>query len=686
MLLCLLSPSILIHGRPAQASGQTLAWDRLDVDLTVLPNGDLRVVETNTINFRSGTFTFGFRDIDTTRLTGVDSVTAFELPDGPSGTPVVLKVDQGRLSDTRYRIKFFLSKPAIFESRVVKLSYIAHGAIRYYPDGDQLYWAAVYPDRNGWPVQASKVTVHLPSGATAAKIESYGAPATGSGAGEGAITFNSQGAIASGQALEVRVQFPHGLISGEPPAWQAAYDADREFEETIKPRNNLLALLAALVTGLGGSALAAALWTTRGRDPNVPATAEYLSEAPNIPPGLAGVLVDERADLRDVMATVYDLAKRKIILIKDGTAEHPNDTVFVKGPNYGAALPQHDAIVMRALGLDGNVRAERSLRGLRNYMIYQLPNIYETFYYALVQSGLYRQSPEQTRDAYRKFSIGLLITAGVLAAASVLWLHRMADMIYAVPIGLTLMAGAFYLVSKHMPVRTRAGAEMRARLEAFQRYLASVEKYTDVAQAKDIYANYLPFAVAFGLERSWTNAFERVGVELPDWLLSRDARAIPGQSQTTYASIEQRGWANDTEHRPAPSRPSPAWDARPSPETSHAAGALPDLDISAAARAPAEPVSMQGLNASFARTLNDSSYSLFGMFNQVADTFVSQPPPGPSEFGQFLSDVGEWLTTPSEHSSDHSSSSSSSSHSSSSWSGGGSSGGGSSGGGGGGWG
>ena len=46
--------------------------------------------------------------------------------------------------------------------------------------------------------------------------------------------------------------------------------------------------------------------------------AEYLPEPPDdISPGLIGTLLDEQADMEDIVATLVDLAQRKIISITE---------------------------------------------------------------------------------------------------------------------------------------------------------------------------------------------------------------------------------------------------------------------------------------------------------------------------------------------------------------------------------
>ncbi|WP_152918134.1 DUF2207 family protein, partial [Ardenticatena maritima] len=59
-------------------------------------------------------------------------------------------------------------------------------------------------------------------------------------------------------------------------------------------------------------------WYTKGRDPEVGEFAEYITEPPDdLPPGIVGTLLDEKADIKDVIATIFDLARRGIISIEE---------------------------------------------------------------------------------------------------------------------------------------------------------------------------------------------------------------------------------------------------------------------------------------------------------------------------------------------------------------------------------
>ncbi len=645
---------------PARAQARSVVWLRLDTDIVVLDNGDLRITETNAIYFIGGPFTFGYRDIDTARLERIFDVRATE-----DGQP--LRIETGRVDGGRFRIKYYFA-PAADEARTIALAYTVRGATRYYLNGDQVWWAGVYADRNGFPVEASRLTVQLPAGALAERVETYGPPATITGKGANRVVAEAQAPIPSGQEFEIRVQFPHHIISGEAPAWQQAFDRQRDYEENVKPRTNLFFLTLALLVLFGGPALAALLWFVRGRDPQVGLVAEYLTEPPpDLPPGMAGALIDERADMQDVIATLVDLAQRGVLLVRERGWQN---WIIARGPNYGQPLRPFEQALIEGLGLAS--RAEGVQLQKRRQAFYRyLPRIRSGLYQQLIADGYYNHDPEQARAAYRRFGLGTLGAAAVWVAVSAVLLGGIADTAILLSVSLAVSGTAFLIVSRAMPVRTRKGAEARMRLVAFRRYLAHIERYADVQAAADQFNRYLPYAIAFGLERSWVNKFAAVNAPAPDWFIPRrlpwETQAAPTAAPTMVSGQQSSGQSSGELL------------------SSREAGRL---DVSGAARAGPQAPSLADVNQSLTMALSRVNSDLITMFSSAAYIFDSRPPsPTIVALKDTASSVREALADWSSASvSSDSGWSSSSDSGSSSWSGGGSSSGGSSGGGGGGFG
>ena len=68
-----------------------------------------------------------------------------------------------------------------------------------------------------------------------------------------------------------------------------------------------------------------------------------------------------------------------------------------------------------------------------------------------------------------------------------------------------------------MPQRTPKGAQEQKKWEAFRNYLKDLTRFQDMETAKEKYEKYLPYAIAFGVEKQWTRRFEDLTVSSPDW-------------------------------------------------------------------------------------------------------------------------------------------------------------------------
>ncbi|MBC7225481.1 MAG: DUF2207 domain-containing protein, partial [Anaerolineae bacterium] len=259
----------------AHAQSKTFFWRRFDVDIWVLENGDLRIREVQEIEFTSGSFSFGYRYVPMDRLERITDV-AISEPGQVYTRGTGPHQFQTYIEDGKFYIRWFFP-PAQDEARTFTLEYTVQGALRIYEGGDQVWWKAVYADRD-FSVLASQVTVHLPKafGPEEVKFASYGAEATAQQADGQTVVFTSVGEIRPGQELEVRVQFPHGVVQAAKPAWQVADDRQREYDERWRPVVNLAVGALGLLLAVAGPLAVILLWYLRGRDAPVEMVAEYL--------------------------------------------------------------------------------------------------------------------------------------------------------------------------------------------------------------------------------------------------------------------------------------------------------------------------------------------------------------------------------------------------------------------------
>lgn len=511
----------LSGGQPiAQAAEKTLVWQRYDVNLTVQPNSDILVEEIQEIAFTGGTFTFGFAAIPLDRVERITAVQLSELINGterpyaPNSTReygFTAGQNNGNLEITWY------FPPTRSSVHTYILRYRVIGGLRIYAGGDQLWWKAIVPDHN-FPIRAATVTVTLPQ--TFPKdqlvVGSSGAPV-----GEptytdrGQVVFKAQN-IAADQELEVRVQFPHGVVQGQPPAWQASDDRQRQWGPVVGVLFGGLGLMILI----GGPLAVYLLWYKRGRDLPVGPLPEYISEPPgDLPAGIVGTLVDENADLKDIIATITDLARRGVLRLEEQQLE--GFLGIGSGREYifhlvaaGQAQRKYEQTLLKALFSDQN---ERRMRDLRERFYAYIPTLQQQLYDEVVQAGFFPSNPNTTRTLWRSLGVVGVVLGGIVSFGLLAVLGSYSSLAVCPGVGLVITALALVFTGPHLPRKTLQGAEEAAKWLAFKRYLQTIEKHGDLAAVKDKFEQFLPYAIAFGIERSLIHKFAGIDTPAPRW-------------------------------------------------------------------------------------------------------------------------------------------------------------------------
>ncbi|HNP72781.1 MAG TPA: DUF2207 domain-containing protein, partial [Kouleothrix sp.] len=512
---------------PAAAQSKSVLVERRDGDISVLPNGDVQVVEVWRTQFQGGPFHLAFRSIPLNRVESIDGWSVSE------GTQNYLQVS-GENPFTfnvapnggEQKITWYFPSTTD-QTRTFTLRYRLRGALRIYPDGDQFFWKFIESDRQ-YTINDSRVAVHMPQGLPPSqlKVASYRNSTTETGHArvdeDGTAVFDGR-AFGSGDEWEVRVQFPHGVVSASPPAWQAADDARIAAEAARKakePFYNLIALVSSVLLGLGGFGGLYLLWYGRGRDKPTGITAEFYPTPPeDVPPGLVGTLIDERADMKDIIATLVDLARRGYLQIaeteKQGFIGSTREFTFVRGQADLRQLRPYERALFEKIF--GSSMGERTLASLRNQFYTELPELKKRMYEEVVRQGYFDENPNSVRNRYTVLAVLLLLLAiigGCLGSSALALYTPLAPLVGFVIIALAI---GFLILSRYMPRKTQQGAVAAAKWQAFRRYLERIDKYTNVAQAKEQFERYLPYAVAFGLERSWVQKFAQVDTPAPGW-------------------------------------------------------------------------------------------------------------------------------------------------------------------------
>lgn len=557
LLLSLLGPSL------ALAQSQSLYWERFDVDLTVeQENGALLVRETQVINFTSGVFTEGFAELDTTNTDGITDVTVSEngrTYDLVSSTSFVDEGEYavGQLENGNLEVVWDMGRTRN-ETRTFEISYRVKGAIRRYPEGNEFQWHAISPDLHSFEIRESTVVVHMPAGVSITDFGYLGPPEFQGVAMELALsddkataTYVAQAPLQPSQGVSLWTQFPPDTVGGGPPSWQAAFDARMLFENTVKPWLDVGLLALGLLILAGGPVLLYVLWYLRGRDPSIDAVPEYITAPPSdLTPGIAGTLVDERADVQDIIATVMDLGRRGYLVIEESGEDSANRLVskqytFRKTGKTGG-LNDLETRLYAALFKGG--RETVGMRDLNQSFYANIPTLQKALYDTAVTGGYFTASPEAVRSSYGCLGwVGILATFLAGCGAMAFFADLTATVLCPV-MALAVVSIVLLFMGRHMPAKTRKGVEAAALSRAFKTYLTNLEKYADPKTVTDQFEKYLPFAIAFGLERSWINRFKQIpATPIPGWYYPAGRPymggigGLPRAGQSTQSTLPTAG-------------------------------------------------------------------------------------------------------------------------------------------------
>jgi hypothetical protein len=417
------------------------------------------------------------------------------------------------------------------EQRTFVLEYDVIGALRVYTSEagesrQQIWWIAVGEEVTEIaPVSEASFTIELPTAVDLAMVvlDGPGSRDPAEHSTDGQIFTWSVSDLESGDSLEGRLEFP-AIVEATAPSWQEADDEQRLREQDRESRDALLTLMmfgAGLLTVTAGGVGLLGFWYTQGRDPGVGAVASYLSEPPDdLPPGAAGALVDETVNEHDIVSTMVDLGRRGVIKITETTEEG-----LFGGRGFKIQLLEHKeelrpfetAFVKAIMGADAKPGSSVDLGAAKSRFNSKVETIKSQMYDELVKRGYFPVSPETTRSRYRsRATIGFVIGAialGLFGSSLFGW----SGWVIVPIIGVAIFLFALYQVASHMPRKTVAGAESAAKWRAFKRYLEDLDQDRATAGASDIFEKFLPYAVAFGLERSWVRKFAMAGAPAPEW-------------------------------------------------------------------------------------------------------------------------------------------------------------------------
>ncbi len=520
------------------------------VDVRVEPSGTVRVHETIDYDFGVVPKHGVFRDIpvrfnyepkanhDRVYPLDVVSVQASE------GTPAQYTLEGGDVDGIGVtRIKIGDPDRTISGAHTYDITYTLRGVLNGFEDHDELFLNAIGP---GWEVPIERATVTVDAPAEITQIGCFSGPvgsrlacATADSSGR-AATF-TQGNIPRGAAFTVVVAMPKGAVPPPMPILEERFSLATAFSFTPVTAGVtgglLLVVLGAFLLiqyrfgrdrRYVGSPVDQAFGSEGGREEFVPVL--HHEETPvefvppdNLRPGQLGTLVDFSANPLDVTATIVDLAVRGYLVIEElpgeGGIVHTPDWKLTKKKEPGPELKEYEQRLLAALYEDGN---EVQLSDLRYTFAPKLQDVQQALIDDAMSQGWFARLPSVARTQWGLLGV-LVLLAGVGLTILLAWRTHAA--LLGIPLiiaGILLTFGAYWI-----PQRTAKGTAVLRRTEGFRRFINESEKErARFAERKNLFSEYLPYAIVFGATGKWAAAFAGLDDQPPDtssWYLSSTA-------------------------------------------------------------------------------------------------------------------------------------------------------------------
>ena len=503
---------LLVLAGPASAKERHLK--KFFSEIVVMPDGSVDVTENITFQFVGGPWR------------GINREIPIEYS-GPHGSNYTLFLDVKNITgETGAKLKYETSRERHYlnlkiyipdadnSTRTVSINYTVSDAIKFFTDYDEFYWN-VTGDESSIPIESAGVHIVLPEGAANLRAKAF----------TGAYRSTGRDAEVQITGTGVDVQTRDPLPMHEGLTVSVAFDKGAVRERSALSRLSLF-LRSNWPLFIPIVAFFAMFWWwwTRGRDPRLRPIAAQYQPPDNLSPGEVGTLIDNSVDMRDITASIVDLSVRGYLTIEEKQQDHllglthSKNYVFhlKKSRAEWNSLKPHEQELLDGIFSGGNAGDAVPLDALHNTFYANIPEIRNQIFASLVGDGYYAQRPDSVRSTYILFGV---VTGFILVAGGI-WIANHSGMQPLPFVVAGLLTGAIICgFGWFMPARTQAGARALEGVLGFEDFLAHVEsdRFNRTIKTPEMFERFLPFAMALGVEKNWSKAFQGIYTQPPQW-------------------------------------------------------------------------------------------------------------------------------------------------------------------------
>jgi uncharacterized protein (TIGR04222 family) len=251
-----------------------------------------------------------------------------------------------------------------------------------------------------------------------------------------------------------------------------------------------------------------------------------------IRPAQLAMVRNEKVTNTDVSATIVDLAVRGVLRIEEsgGSKRKPDYRLVLLDDPTGSLLDYERSLVN---SLFPGSKREVLLSDLEDTFASKLAKVRNKVYDDAVHRGWFPQRPDKVTARWRGLGFLIMLLGGGLLAAAIIWTEVALLPVPIVVGGLVLM-----ITAGRFPHRTPAGTGLRRRISGFELFMTDSEApRAKWAENRNIFSDYLGYAIVLGITKKWARTFEPLGAEAiaatTTWYAGRDPFSFDRFSSAT---------------------------------------------------------------------------------------------------------------------------------------------------------
>jgi uncharacterized membrane protein len=468
-------------------------FKEISTHATILPNSDIFVQENYTYSFNENFF-FVYRSFFMDRIESINNFRVWNAETGQVYSPRIIysgeKIYNWTIS-------------ASYEDQTYTMEYTIVGAINEYNETVDYLWYSIVPVEREKRIDSVSFWITFPKDIRGDITPRSSRTAEWSWVSDDAILFTTSN-------IE-----PYGTFDID------FYMSEGTVEFYVTPSESasfffsILLLLAVLALFGYFIFVARRDYNLYGKDPVV----EDMKIVRRLRPALAGIVLDERVDIKEIEATILDLAIRGYIYIREEEKKSffgKKEIWFLKTKSV-KGLMEYEAKIVRAIF---GTKEKVKVSSLKNKFYKHTSKILKEMHKEAAKHKLFDENVEKTIVKYGKkffmFPIVLTVVSVLLVGMFFGMGFRARGMFPTTMVlsfmSIPLMFMIAFVSSMAMPRKTRKGVAQSNRYKDLKDWM---KRYP--LKKGRLFDEYLPYATAFGIQRVWVKKLKDLEGYESDW-------------------------------------------------------------------------------------------------------------------------------------------------------------------------